>query len=415
MPTNGTTNAFELSMPGQEVRRWLSRAIALVYGLVMFEVVIMASPFAFYFYAAYGPTLKWLNHSAATAWLTGFVLPHAVFTTSAFLEFLRWGLGPYAFRWGLMAFFILAVQIYGSKLVGRKTVSSGVYRYVRHPQYLCLEASAFGLFTKWPRMTIFLLWVGMLFAYYFLARIEERRLLTIDQSYAGYMRRTGMFLPGNPGGRLYSRALGGLPDQKLARGMALAILLILVLLGACFLRAYTVNHISRAAVLPDLEVVSVYPMTPAHMRELMSLALSDPSVQQALRQEGDATFVAHVLPRDYGMVGMFADVGTQMLDAGTHERIPFSRLKYMGRWLVPFLNSQVRTGIMGSDGNEYHIVFSRVDRPNGRPVSLAHLFDLSAKMTPVYIADISGVTQQVRRTIDPPRRSYWGDIKMPIF
>jgi len=132
-------------MPRQEVRRWLSRAIAVVYGLVMFEVVIMASPFAFYFYAAYGPTLKWLNHSALTAWLTGFVLPHAVFTTSAFLEFLRWGFGPYAFRWGLLAFFILAVQIYGAKLVGKKTVTSGVYRYVRHPQYLCLGVCAF-----WP-------------------------------------------------------------------------------------------------------------------------------------------------------------------------------------------------------------------------------------------------------------------------
>src|ERR1700680_1345716 len=136
MFTNGTTNAPELSTPRQEVRRWLSRAIAVVYGLVMFEVVIMASPFAFYFYAAYGPALRWLNHSAATAWLTGFLLPHAVCTTSGFLEFLRWDLGRYAFRWGLLAFFILAAQIYGSKLLGRATVTSGGYRYIRHPQYL---------------------------------------------------------------------------------------------------------------------------------------------------------------------------------------------------------------------------------------------------------------------------------------
>ncbi len=76
--------------PRGAARRWLSRTVAILYGLVMFEVIIMISPFAFYFYAAYGPTLKWLNHSRATAWLTGFVLPHAVFTTSPFLEFLRW-------------------------------------------------------------------------------------------------------------------------------------------------------------------------------------------------------------------------------------------------------------------------------------------------------------------------------------
>src|SRR5207247_1027043 len=34
---------------------------AILYGLVMFEVIIMISPFAFYFYAAYGPMLKWLK------------------------------------------------------------------------------------------------------------------------------------------------------------------------------------------------------------------------------------------------------------------------------------------------------------------------------------------------------------------
>src|SRR3989441_4720715 len=106
----------------EPIRRWLSRFLALIYGLVMFEVVIMVSPFAFYFYAAYGPTLKWLNYSPATAWLTGFLLPHAVFTTSPFLEFLRWDLGRYAFGLGLVAFVILAAQVYGSKLFGRKLV-----------------------------------------------------------------------------------------------------------------------------------------------------------------------------------------------------------------------------------------------------------------------------------------------------
>src|SRR5215467_11179129 len=113
--------------------RLLSRLVAVIYGLVMFEVIIMISPFAFYFYAAYGPTLRWLNHSRATAWLTGFLLPHSVFTTSSFLEFLRWDLGRYAFGLGLLSFLLLAVQIYGSRLFGRRAVTSGAYRYVRHP------------------------------------------------------------------------------------------------------------------------------------------------------------------------------------------------------------------------------------------------------------------------------------------
>lgn len=412
MPCNEAAAEPELNTSRQTLRRWLSRAIALVYGLVMFEVVIMISPFAFYFYAAYGPTLKWLNDSTATAWLTGFLLPHAVFTTSPFLEFLRWDLGRYAFGLGLLAFLVLAAQIYGSKLLGRKTVTSGVYRYIRHPQYLSLGFTAFGLFTAWPRMIIFLLFVGMLFAYYFLARVEERRMLARDPSYSDYMRRTGMFLPGNPGGHIYRLVFGGLRDQRFARRLALTSLLALALLLGLGLRFYTVRHIARIAASADMEVVSVYPMPSATMQQLAALALSDPSVQQALRGEGQATFVAHVLPHNYGMIGMFADIGTHHMAPGN---VRLSRFKYLCGWLLPFLDSRIRTDLMGSDEQEYRVVFSRVDGPKGRPVSQGQLFDLSAKMTPVYVADVNAASRQVGRTVDPPRRSFWGDVKMPIF
>jgi hypothetical protein len=173
-----------------------------------------------------------------------------------------------------------------------------------------------------------------------------------------------------------------------------------------------VRHIARTAVLPNVEVVSVYPMAATAMRQVASLALSDPSVQQALQREGNATFVAHVLPHDYGMIGMFADVGTHHMTPGN---VRLSRFKYLCGWLLPFLDSHVRTDLMGSNGQEYRVVFSRVDGPNGQPVSPARLFNLSAKMTPVYVVDVSAATQQVSRTMDPPHRSFWGDVKMPMF
>jgi len=313
---------------------------------------------------------------------------------------------------GPLAFFALAAQIYGSKLLGRKLVNSGIYRYIRHPQYLSLGLSAFGLSTMWPRMIIFLLFVGMVFAYYFMARVEERRMLAIDPSYADYMHHTGMFLPGNPGGRLYQVLFGSLRDQKVARTLGLASLLLLALLVGFGLRAYTVRHIARSVVSPDMEVVSVYPMTSVAMQQLTALALSDPSVQQALRREGHAMFVAHILPHDYGMIAMFADIGTHHMAPGN---VRLSRFKYLCGWLLPFLDSRMRTDLMGSDGQEYRVVFSRVDSPRGQPISQRQLFDLSAKMTPVYVADVNAAARQVGRTIDPPHRSFWGDVKMPIF
>src|SRR5437588_9907686 len=43
-------------------RRWLSRTVAILCGLVMFGVRIMISRFAFYFfYTAYGPPRQWLD------------------------------------------------------------------------------------------------------------------------------------------------------------------------------------------------------------------------------------------------------------------------------------------------------------------------------------------------------------------
>jgi len=48
----------------KKVLKWLASAL---YGLVMIEVVIMISPFAFYWYSLYAPTLQGLHRWRATA------------------------------------------------------------------------------------------------------------------------------------------------------------------------------------------------------------------------------------------------------------------------------------------------------------------------------------------------------------
>ena len=411
MATISQSQAGKQLQRKSRIQLWLSRILGILYGLVMIEVVIMISPFAFYFYAGYAPTLNWLNHFKATAWLTGFLLPHAVLTTSPFLEFLRWDLGRYTFGLGLLAFLLLAGQIYVSKLLKRKMVSSGIYRYIRHPQYLCLGLAAFGLFTMWPRVIIFVLFIGMLFTYYHLARVEERRMLAIDPGYAEYMGKTGMFLPGNPGKHLYQKLFGGWRDQGLARRLAIVGLLGFVVLVVFGLHAYTVRSISVIEV-SNFQVVSVYPMPAITMRQLVSPALQDPLVEEALRREGNATFIAHILPRDYGMMGMFADVGSRHMGP---KRVRLGNFRYLCKWLLPFVDSHSRTQTMGSEGEQYRIVFSRVDDPRGLPVSPGHVFDLTSKMTPVYIADVDGAKQHTTRTLSPPHRNFWGDVKMPTF
>src|SRR5207249_2139140 len=134
-----------------------------------------------------------------------------------------------------------------------------------------------------------LLFVGVLFTYYFLARFEERRMLTIDPAYADYMKRTGIFLPGNPGGHVYRLLFGRIRDQKLAHYLASSVSLALLLLSGLAVRAYTLQHISHTSETANIEIVSVYPMSSGEMLQVTALALANSSVEEALRREGDVT------------------------------------------------------------------------------------------------------------------------------
>src|SRR5215471_1308956 len=99
------------------VKKLLKWALSALYGLAMIEVIIMISPFAFYWYSVYAPTLQGLHRWPATAWMEAFFLPHSVITTSTTLEFLRWQVGTYCFSLGILAFLFCAFQVYSAKLL----------------------------------------------------------------------------------------------------------------------------------------------------------------------------------------------------------------------------------------------------------------------------------------------------------
>src|SRR5712692_7627429 len=172
------------------MKKFLKWILSALYGLMMIEVIIMISPFAFYWYSLYAPTLQSLHRWRATAWMEAFFLPHSVITTSPTLGFLRWRVGTYAFSLGILAAIISVAQVYATKLLGRRAAFSWMYSRIRHPFYLSLEVAGFGLLTIWPRIIILILYLGMLFIYYFLSRFEEKQVEAAHPTYAEYRRRT---------------------------------------------------------------------------------------------------------------------------------------------------------------------------------------------------------------------------------
>lgn len=75
-------------------------------------------------------------------------------------------------------------------------VTGGIYKYVRHPQYLGLIVITVGLLVQWPTIITLAMWPVLVFMYYRLAKREEHEALeAFGERYEEYKRHTPMFLP----------------------------------------------------------------------------------------------------------------------------------------------------------------------------------------------------------------------------
>ncbi|MHC4579468.1 MAG: methyltransferase family protein [Planctomycetota bacterium] len=104
--------------------------------------------------------------------------------------------GPILGTWLSMAGVVLVVA--GWKRVHAATglVTDGIYRFVRHPQYLGLFLFTFGWLLHWPTVLTLVLWPILTAAYAWLARREERGLKEqFGDAYRAYAQRTPRFFP----------------------------------------------------------------------------------------------------------------------------------------------------------------------------------------------------------------------------
>ncbi|MDQ7820925.1 MAG: isoprenylcysteine carboxylmethyltransferase family protein [Armatimonadota bacterium] len=77
-----------------------------------------------------------------------------------------------------------------------KLVTTGVYRYVRHPQYLGILLVTAGWLVHWPTLPGLAMWPALVVLYYRLARREEAELVReFGDLYRTYASRTPMLVP----------------------------------------------------------------------------------------------------------------------------------------------------------------------------------------------------------------------------
>ncbi|CAB1078988.1 hypothetical protein D1AOALGA4SA_6706 [Olavius algarvensis Delta 1 endosymbiont] len=390
-------------------------SVIIFYLLIGLEIIIMISPFAAYFYAGYGPLLDTLYAFPATAWLTGFFLPHAVVSKSDMLNFIN-GFGRSLFSLGMLAFIIGAFQIYAAKIRRRGVVTGTLYRWIRHPQYLFLAIAGLGLLLFWPRFFILIMYVNMLFVYYLLARHEESRMLAQHgDNYRAYMERTAMFIPGNPGGKLYHLLFGRVQSKGLALGLAYVATLALFTVAAFGLRDYTISKTSIVK-MPEMHftAVSILPRPDHDIKNIVEIALQDPQLSASIenfRRQGHKGFMVHLMPINYMMQGLF----TQPDTSGMH-RGPRRFFRAAVGFMFPFFGRRNHQDMMGAAGSgATRLIFSQLTWPDGQYASADEALAFAVKHLPVLRVDVDAAKNLVLKADTTRPRNFWGQMPMPAF
>jgi protein-S-isoprenylcysteine O-methyltransferase Ste14 len=236
----------------------------IFYSLIVLEILFMVSPLAAYYYAIYAAPLNALAAAPRTAWLTQQMLPHFVASSSQLVIALQWVAWPLIVA-GALVFLWGCVRIYHARLTGRGAVTGGLYRHIRHPQYVALAIVGLGTTLYWSRFIVLIGYLVMLWLYGALARLEERRCLArYGRDYTEYLERTGRFFP-RAMESWFGRLARGLPRPTSAFARAaVRIALMLITLGVAVagghaLRVHALQSLTVAPAGPHL-VVFVAPM-----------------------------------------------------------------------------------------------------------------------------------------------------------
>ncbi len=391
--------------------------LIVLYFVIGLEVLVMISPFAAFFYAAFNPVLLFLARWPATHWLADFFLPHMITPPGTFLRTVRVA-GSVLFVGGAAVFLICAGQVYWSKLARRGPVVGGLYRWIRHPQYLALGATGLGLAILWPRFLTAVLWAVMAALYYALARDEERRMTArFGEQYGAYVDRTGMFLPRAVEGAL--ARVPGLRRPGLRAAAGIAFLFALAVGGAFALRDYTIHE------LPFWSGGSVWalPLLPSDepmVEHRMADALKLPEIQARL--PADAPVLAYVLPVDYVMQGMIADTDPAWRLYQHHQTLPmiadwvFHPFRHLEGGHAGHAGMMMHHPEMGAtaSGMVRRIIFVRVDAPGGE-VTPAALLATGAPRRPLFFADVDLHALRCERVQDLGPGTGWGNVPTPMF
>jgi protein-S-isoprenylcysteine O-methyltransferase Ste14 len=408
--------SIETDPSGKRIRRLTADSAIVLSFIVAFEILIMISPFAGFFYAVFNPFLLALNQSRITRWLTAFFLPHMIVPPNTVLVTIR-VLGSVFFVSGLAVFLVCAAQVYLGKLFKAGTATRGLYRFVRHPQYVGLGLAALGLAIMWPRVLTLILFLVMLFLYYMLAKDEERRMThRFGEGYIAYRNRTGMFLP---------RPVESIVMKGGASAIAV-VLCVLIVGGGFLLRTYTIRSLPLQR-FDGVDVLSISAEDTSTAASLLPSVLADSVVAsklQSLPATSHHRVLAYFIPVDYVMQGMIANTGDEWKLFEQHKTLgmiteyilhPFSHLTGGHAHHMDMANMKHGPAMYALVAMKRRVIFIEISSDTDEFTSPIDDFGINAIRTPLFFVDVHLHTAEILQVRDTPGGSGWGTVPTPMF
>lgn len=417
----------------------LSKKIAarggiVVFFIMAFEVMIMISPFAFFFYSVFNPILHWFQDYSATRWLTSFFLPHMILPPTMFLRAVRI-LGSVLFVAGSLTFFVCAFQVYFGKIFKLGVASKGLYCVIRHPQYLALGLWGTGMSILWPRFLVLVSLSFMFMLYYFLARDEERRMLgQFGKGYSEYMDRTGMFL--------HRRVENFLlipfryTQQNVLRHASICFSIIVIVIGSGFLLRFITLHSIGLSTAENITILPILTEDTGIGKRVLEKITAENGTKRLEFIDSRKDYLAYLIPGDYVMQGMLADTGGEFHLHTGHNTFalitdwvlhPFEHLRQS-----PSVRMAEMHGVDPAFARRHHcpigidepklscencpyrrIIFIEIDHEGSRHIPSQEMLSMGVSRIPVGFIDINTSTGEVVRMKMVGKGTAWKDVPTP--
>jgi len=413
------------------IKRIIAQGGVLVFFIMAFEIMIMISPFAFFFYSVFNPFFRFIDQYAALSWLTSFFFTHMILPPTNFLVIVRI-LGSVLFITGFVVFILCALQVYLGKIFKWGIASHGLYRYIRHPQYLALGMWGIGMCILWPRFIVLVSLSIMFVLYYFLAKDEEKRMLArFGESYRDYMGKTGMFIP-----QLFDRWIKILIPKERLRNLLIPITTVIIVLLLGFgLRAITL-HSLEFTLKNNLTIVSILPEDNSLNAQVITGIMDSPNPVKDSILNPTNDYLGYLMPADYIMQGMIANTGSDFHLFKKHNTWmmitewvlhPFSHLRnspsmHMAKMhhVYPAIARRHHCPIGINDSTMEckscpfrRVIIVKVDNSKKIRYSKQELFSLNVTRIPICYIDINTKTGEIVNIQPVSKTTAWEDVPTP--